>query len=195
MQEESFEIQFKARIHNSAKILEALNKPEIEIIRKRHYREYDTYFFFDDADKNRLRYREDHFIEGDQITNVRYRLTLIGPVKENKYANQVLLSRSRFIAPATHGLRFYREYFNPVKDMEIQKDRLRYLVKFKDTEFFVNIDHVTLPFEGDFLEIKSTTWSQKDANHKSKLVSELLKLLGAANQEKINLVYADLALK
>jgi 5-methylthioadenosine/S-adenosylhomocysteine deaminase len=195
MQEESFEIQFKARIHDSTKILEALNKPEIEIIRKRHYREYDTYFFFDDADKNRLRYREDHFIEGDQITNVRYRLTLIGPVKENKYANQVLLSRSRFIAPATHGLRFYREYFNPVKDMEIQKDRLRYLVKFKDTEFFVNIDHVTLPFEGDFLEIKSTTWSQKDANHKSKLVSELLKLLGAANQEKINLDYADLALK
>jgi len=195
MQEESFEIQFKARIHDSAKILEALNKPEIEIIRKRHYREYDTYFFFDDPDKNRLRYREDHFIEDDQITNVRYRLTLIGPVKENKYANQVLLSRSRFIAPATHGLRFYREYFNPVKDMEIQKDRLRYLVKFKDTEFFVNIDHVTLPFEGDFLEIKSTTWSQKDANHKSKLVSELLKILGATNQEKINLDYADLALK
>ena len=91
------------------------NDPEIEILRKRHYREYDTYFSFEDPDQGYLRYREDHFIdEKNEVYNVRSRLTLIGAPEFN-YPHSVLLSRSRYYAPAVHSLRFYREYFKPIE--------------------------------------------------------------------------------
>ncbi|MEN4099682.1 MAG: amidohydrolase, partial [Anaerolineaceae bacterium] len=62
MQEESFEVQVKVSIDDTQKYIEALQKPAIHIIRKRHYREYDTYFLFDDAQQGRLRFREDQFV-------------------------------------------------------------------------------------------------------------------------------------
>ena len=84
MEQESFEIQAKVRIRDPQPILEALQRPEIEILRKRHYREYDTYFSFEDPDQGYLRYREDHFIDDkDEIINVRSRLTLIGAPEFN----------------------------------------------------------------------------------------------------------------
>ena len=46
-------------------------------------------------------------------SNVRSRLTLIGA--HEHHLPQVLLSRSRYFAPATHSLRFYREYFKPLR--------------------------------------------------------------------------------
>ena len=80
--------------------------------------------------------------------------------------SNVLLSRSRYIANATQSLRFYREYFKPKFEHEIEKDRLRYLIKYQGTEFFINIDTIVKPGLGKFLEIKSRTWSRKDAEQK-----------------------------
>jgi 5-methylthioadenosine/S-adenosylhomocysteine deaminase len=192
MEEESFEVQTKIRIADPQIIMEALDSPEIEILRRRHYREYDTYFSFTDPEQGYLRYREDHFIdENSEISNVRSRLTLIGEPEFN-YPQQVLLSRSRYFAPAVHSLRFYREYFKPDGEIEVEKDRLRFLVRYKNTEFFINIDEIQKPGLGRFLEIKSRTWSRKDANLKAALATELMRLLGASPAETTSNDYIEM---
>jgi 5-methylthioadenosine/S-adenosylhomocysteine deaminase len=178
MQEESFEVQVKVRLDTIDLVLEALNNPALEIIRKRHYKEYDAYFSFEDPDQGFLRFREDQFIdEKGQITNTRSRLTHIGAAEKEEFTSKVLLSRSRYLAPATHSLRFYREYFKPFKEHEIEKDRLRFLVNFNNTEFFINLDTMKIPPAGTFLEIKSRTWSRKDAIKKAAMLHDLLNLL------------------
>jgi 5-methylthioadenosine/S-adenosylhomocysteine deaminase len=163
-----------------APVLAALKSPQIQILRKRHYREYDTYYHFDDPGQGRLRYREDEFIdEAGRIENVRSRLTLIGERHEEiPGESESLLSRSRFLAPATHSLRFYAEYFKPSGLLEIQKDRLRYLVRFEDEEFFINLDTLIKPALGKFVEVKSRTWSRQDAVNKTELLHRLLEALG-----------------
>jgi 5-methylthioadenosine/S-adenosylhomocysteine deaminase len=126
------------------------------------------------------------------VTNVRARLTLIGVLREGEFAHDVLLSRSRFLAPAANSLRFYREYFKPASEVNIEKDRLRWLIKYKDTEFYVNLDNVTTPPLGYFLEIKSRTWSRKDAQNKAHLTGELLALLGVADAEVVTRDYIEI---
>ena len=194
MEEESFEVQSKVKITGADPIIQALSEPEIDVLRKRHYREHDVYFFFDDPSQGRLRYREDDFIDDVKniVTNVRARLTLIGQKREGKFEDQVLLSRSRYIAPAAQSLRFYREYFKPKSEITIEKDRQRWLITYKDTEFFVNLDQMKEPQLGYYLEIKSRTWSRKDAEHKAQLASELLSVLGASSGEKVTEDYIDL---
>ena len=92
LEQESFEVQAKVKVEETATILESLNNPMIEIVRKRHYHEYDTYFQFDDEENNRLRYREDDFINAnDEVDSVRYRLTLIGPSRERQNVSNILL--------------------------------------------------------------------------------------------------------
>ncbi len=192
MQEESFEVQAKVRVDDLEPVLKALNQPGIEIVRKRHYHEYDTYFRQADPSQGRLRYREDEFIgENGEITNVRSRLTLIGESGEKSHLNgeEIMLSRSRYLAPATQSLRFYREYFKPVAIEEIVKDRRRFLIKFEGTEFFVNLDDVTKPNLGKFVEIKSRTWSRQDAQLKVKLMQKLLETLGLASQPLVTKDY------
>ena len=192
MEEESFEVQIKVPIQDSAPVLEALKNPAFEILRTRHYHEYDTYFLFTNSNEGRLRYREDDFIdENNQVTNVRSRLTLIGADSEENLPQEVLLSRSRYLAPAAHSLRFYREYFKPAREIEIEKDRLRYLVRFEDVEFFINIDQLVKPDLGYFLEVKSRTWSRKDADLKSRLAAQLVNILGASAREALNKDYLD----
>ena len=183
-EEESFEIQTKVRVKDLDEILAKLKGPEFTIQRTRHYKEYDVYFFFTDLDQGILRYREDDFINpAGKVENVRSRLTLIGPSSEGQFGQEVLLSRSRYLAPATQSLRFYREYFKPNLEKEIEKDRQRFLVKFENTEFFINLDRVVNPEIGSFLEIKSRTWSRQDAENKAQLVTRLLTLLGADPEE------------
>jgi 5-methylthioadenosine/S-adenosylhomocysteine deaminase len=194
MEEESFEVQVKVKLVDPAKVQKGLERPEIEIVRVRHYHQHDTYFFFEDPAQGRLRYREDEFLDAEEnITTVRPRLTLVGQKSEDAFANEVLLSRSRFLAPATQTLRFYREYFKPARELELAKDRLRWLIKYKDIEFFVNLDKVMTPDLGHFLEIKSRTWSRGDAQQKAELVNELLPLLGAAGQPAVTEDYVELA--
>jgi 5-methylthioadenosine/S-adenosylhomocysteine deaminase len=192
MEQESFEIQVKIRVTDSQPVLDALQSPEIQVIRRRHYREYDTYFTFDDPQQGHLRYREDHFVgDKSEIYNVRSRLTLIG-TREYNYPHEVLLSRSRYFAPAVHSLRFYREYFKPVEEKEVEKDRLRFLVRYKGTEFFINIDDIQKPDLGKFLEIKTRTWSRKDANRKAALADELMDFLNVSDAETTSSDYIEM---
>ncbi len=194
-EEESFEVQVKVRVADREAVRQAiLNHPDLEIVYSRHYREYDTYFEFADPAEGRLRYREDEFIAPDgSVERVRYRLTLIGPAHERTFPHAVVLNRSRYLAPATHSLRFYREYFKPVREFTVEKDRLRWKVTFRGTEFFINLDHLLQPPLGDFVEIKARTWGRRDAENKAQLVAELLTSLGVDAEAALEEDYADLA--
>lgn len=193
LEQESFEVQVKVKLTEPDSVIHALSQPEIDVIRRRHYREHDVYFFFEEPSEGRLRYREDDFMDDvrNLVTNVRARLTLIGLKREGKF-EEVLLSRSRYIAPASQSLRFYREYFKPKSEIAIEKDRQRWLIQYKDTEFFVNLDQVKEPQLGYYLEIKSRTWSRKDAERKAELASELLSVLGAFSGETVTEDYIDI---
>jgi 5-methylthioadenosine/S-adenosylhomocysteine deaminase len=193
MEGESFEVQAKVRITDPTPVLEALQLPDIEILRMRHYHEFDTYFVFTDPSQGYLRYREDEFIdESGQVSNVRYRLTLIGPRRERQFPSDVLLSRSRFLAPAIHSLRFYREYFKPTSERAIEKDRQRWRVLYEGTEFFINLDRVDNPYLGYFLEIKSRTWSRSDAEHKAQIATRLMQFLSAPPESTVAKDYLEL---
>jgi 5-methylthioadenosine/S-adenosylhomocysteine deaminase len=193
-EEESFEVQVKVRISDPNPVLESIQQSDIEILYKRHYHEYDTYFKFSDLKQGTLRYREDEFVEeGLENRKVRYRLTLIGPAREYQFPSDVLLSRSRYLAEATHSLRFYREYFTPVSEVFIEKDRRRWRVLFRGTEFYINLDRIDQPDLGYFLEVKSRTWSRRDAEHKAHMATKLIEFMGAQAVEKVTQDYLELA--
>ncbi len=193
VEEESFEVQVKARVPTAEQVVGVINSKAVTVIRSRHYHEFDSYFFFADPAQGRLRYREDEFLDDKgKVTNVRARLTLTGEAREGEFGH-VLLSRSRYFAPATYSLRFYREYFNPAQEREVEKDRRRWLVVYKGVEFFVNLDQVIKPaLEGFFVEIKSRTWSRRDAQDKAAIIRELLTLFGASAEQVVTEDYADL---
>jgi 5-methylthioadenosine/S-adenosylhomocysteine deaminase len=195
-QEESYEVQLKIHLDDPLKPIQALSGGTIPVLRKAHYHEYDTYFLFGDASADRLRHREDEFIdEAGKVFNVRYRLTLTGPAAEREFPNSVVLSRSRFIAPANHSLRFYREYFKPTGESEVDKDRQRWMIDFRGEEFFVNIDRLLKPaMPGYYLELKSRTWSRRDAEDKAALISQLVKALGVEAAPTVAQDYADLGI-
>ena len=191
---ESFEVQLKVKIDDPDAVVRAIEATDdLEVIYRRHYREYDVYFIFDDPQQEALRYREDEFVAADgTVSRVRYRLTLIGPAHEHAFPGAVLLSRSRYLASATHSLRFYREYFQPARERVLEKDRLRWKVRFQGTTFFINIDRVLQPRLGAFAEVKSRTWSRKDAERKARLASDLLRALGLADAEPVTQDYLTL---
>lgn len=193
-QEESYEVQIKLRLSEPQPILDRLTDGSFEILRNAHYREYDTYFSFLPPELSRLRYREDEFVnEQDEVFNVRGRLTLTGPAAEREFDNSVLLSRSRFIAPANYSVRFYREYFKPSDELVINKDRLRWLVRFNQVEFFINLDQIQVPtLEGYFLELKSRTWSRKDAELKAQMIEDILAHLHVKNAEPVLEEYPEI---
>jgi len=193
VEQESFEVQAKVRLADDAKVLEVIAGDAVSVLRAVHYHEFDTYFVFDDPAQGRLRFREDEFINAQgEVTNTRTRLTLTGAQREQK-AGSVLLSRSRYLAPATHTLRFYREYFKPTTEREIEKDRRRWLVVFQGEELFVNLDRVSKPaLPGVYVEIKARTWSRRDADHKAVLITELLARLGATAKDTVQEEYVDL---
>lgn len=192
LEEESFEVQVKVKVEQPSLVIQNMKREEIEVTAHKHYRQFDQYFLFDDVNQGRLRYREDSLINPKgEIASVRSRLTLIG-VKREDEMGEVLLSRSRFLAPATQSLRFYREYFKPKTEIEVEKNRLRWHIKYKNTEFFINLDEVQQPAMGTFLEIKSRTWSRKDADLKAELVRELLDLLGVGQAETVTQDYIEI---
>ena len=63
VEEESFEVQVKAHVDGDAEVLAALRREELTIIRTRAFHQYDTYFLFDDAPEEIIRYREDEFLD------------------------------------------------------------------------------------------------------------------------------------
>jgi 5-methylthioadenosine/S-adenosylhomocysteine deaminase len=194
VEQESFEVQVKARIASAEQVLRVLNSDVLTVIRGSHYRQHDTYWSFDDPDQGRLRYREDEFLdEGGAVTGARGRLTLTGRTREERFG-AVLLFRSRYLAPATHSARFYREYFRPVAEQVVEKDRKRWLVAYRGVEFYVHLDQLRQPpAEGWFVEVKSRTWSRRDARDKAAVIADLLALFGARPDDALADGYVDLA--
>jgi 5-methylthioadenosine/S-adenosylhomocysteine deaminase len=196
--QESFEVQVKVPLESDEAVLAVLSDGKLEISKQSHYKQYDHYFLFagDDPDASRLRYREDEFVdENDKVYQARSRLTLLGEVHEQEYPNAVMLSRSRYLAPAEQSLRFYREYFAPSQDIEVHKDRHRWRILYKETDFAINLDKVVKPaLPGYFLEIKSRTWSRSDAERKAGLITELLKLFGVEPAAAVPKEYIQLAM-
>lgn len=196
IEEESFEVQMKIKVADQVDVQAALAAAGsgVKIIQKRHYREYDVYFSFDDPKQGRLRYREDEIIDAHgNVEKVRARLTLIGQASKEEFKNDVLLSRSRYLAPANNSLRFYREYFKPKDEKNLQKERLRWLVKFQGTDFYINFDQFDKPDLGNFVEIKTRTWSRSDAKRKAEMASELLAALQLDAAKNITNDYIEIA--
>jgi 5-methylthioadenosine/S-adenosylhomocysteine deaminase len=191
-EEESFEIQVKAPLATDEGVLKYLASGDLTVIKSVHYHQYDTYFSFADPSQGRLRYREDEFLdEKGGVTRVRARLTLLGKAREAELGS-VMLFRSRYLAPATHSRRFYREYFRPASERDVEKQRRRWLVAYKGVEFYVHLDKLTQPsLPGFFLEIKSRTWSRRDAMDKAVVITELMQKLGAAPAEAFGDGYVD----
>ncbi|HOU39824.1 MAG TPA: amidohydrolase family protein [Promineifilum sp.] len=195
---ESFEVQVKAPVDDDAAVHAALSGGPITVTRAAHYRQYDHYFIFasGDPDAARLRYREDEFIdESGEVTQVRARLTLIGEGEREELPNAVMLSRSRFLATADRSLRFYQEYFAPARELRVHKDRYRWHILYKATDFAINLDRVLEPeLPGYFLEIKARTWSRSDAERKAALITELLGQFGLELDQAERREYTEIAL-
>ncbi|WP_374688749.1 amidohydrolase family protein [Promineifilum sp.] len=196
--QESFEVQVKAPLADEAIVHKVLASGDLHVTRAAHYRQYDHYFLFDsgDPDAARLRYREDEFInDAGEVMQVRARLTLIGEGEREEFPNAVMLSRSRFLAQADRSLRFYQEYFAPARELQVNKDRRRWHVLYKATDFAINLDRVLEPdVPGHFLEIKSRTWSRSDAERKATLITELLALFGLDLNQAERREYTEIAL-
>jgi 5-methylthioadenosine/S-adenosylhomocysteine deaminase len=194
VEQESFEVQVKARVASEARVLETIAGPELTVIRSSRYRQHDIYWSFDDPDQGRLRHRDDEFLNEDgTVTGERSRLTLTGRTGEDRFG-AVLLFRSRYLAPAAHSARFYREYFRPAAEHVVTKERRRWLVAYRGVEFYVHLDRLIAPaVDGYFLEIKSRTWSQRDARDKAAVITELLALFDATPDETLGDGYVELA--
>ncbi len=200
--DETFEIQVKALITSPRQVERVLvSDPDIEITKHTIRQQYDTYFLFNGRSQGMIRYREDNVVRQAEdegrpaLLNVEpiYTLTLLGPSHEREYGNSVILSRSRFTAPAVYSLRFYREYFQPREIREVVKWRNRYRIRFKGVDFAINIDKLSKPAQEEyFLEIKSRTWSQEDALHKATLAAELLERFGVRKDEVVRGEYVEL---
>jgi 5-methylthioadenosine/S-adenosylhomocysteine deaminase len=195
-QQKMFEVQVKV-LMSEPPAEDFLDRPEFVVLKPSTRLQYDTYFLFDDQYRNRLRHREDEVLEEHgAVRDVVYRLTLTTETKEREFENSVLLSRSRFDAPATRSVRFYREYFKPADEVMVHKERRRCHLRYGGTDFAVNLDRLLQPeLPGVFLEIKSRTWSRQDAERKADLITELLDLFGVQAQELVKQEYLDLALE
>ena len=193
VEQESFEVQVKARVPFAERVLAVIEGDELTVIRSSHYHQYDTYWSFEDPDQGWLRYREDEFLdEAGAVTGARTRLTYTGRTREESFG-AVLLSRSRYYAPATHSARFYREYFRPSAEHVIEKDRRRWLLVYRGVEFYVHLDRLLNPGgDGYFVEVKSRTWSRRDAEDKAGVIDDLFALFGTSPDDTISDGYVDL---
>jgi len=194
--EETFEIQIKARVPQDARIEAWLEHPDITAVRHSERNQYDTYFFFQDADAGRIRYREDNVLGPEGQVEPIYNLVYTGPIVEQEYENSIVLTRSRYASRADRSLRFYREYFQPAAVREVIKHRHRYHIRYKGTLFAINVDEIIQPpHEGLFVEVKSRTWSARDAVRKAELIGEILGLFGLADEHIVRRDYADFGAK
>ncbi len=194
--QETFEIQVKIRLPESVDLEANLAGAGIETFRQSIRAQYDTYFMFEDEEAGRLRFREDEIKDAyGRLKETYYTMTLMGPTNEKEYENSILLTRARYTASASHSLRFYREYFTPTAEREVVKQRRRYHLLYKETDFAINQDQLVSPeTTGVYLEIKSRTWSAKDALHKADLIGELLEQLQVKTENQLKIEYVDMDL-
>ena len=194
VEQESFEVQVKARISSAEQALTVLESDALTIIRSSRYHQFDTYWSFSDPEQGRLRYREDEFLDNDgKVAGARARLTLTGRTRKESFGH-VLLFHSRYLAPATHSARFYREYFKPAAEHVVEKERRRWLIAYRGAEFHVHLDRLSDPArDGWFLEVKSRTWSRRDALDKAAIITELLGLFGTRPDDTLPDGYVEFA--
>jgi 5-methylthioadenosine/S-adenosylhomocysteine deaminase len=193
-QAEIFEVQVKARLNDDHQILQALASPDITITKTSERTQYDTYFLFDDPALGRVRYREDHRHDTGARLDPKSTLTLTVPVAErDDYPSAFVLSRARYTARADRSLRFYREYFGADHVVETEKHRRRWRILYQGEDFSINVDRlVNHPEPGPYLEIKSRTWSERDAAEKVRLIGELLDLFGVESDQLVRLEYVEM---
>lgn len=191
---ESFEVQVKASIDDPSVVEALLSLDHVDVISTAHYRQYDTYFLFADPSQGRVRYREDDKLDMQgNVTNVRMRLTYTTDKKERVYNDTVVLSHSRFIAPASHPLRFYQEYFQASTLRTLHKERRRWRLLYKGVLYFVNIDKLIDPaLPGFYIEIKSRTWSAKDAEQKAQTIHEMMDAMGIGPEAVVRQDYLEM---
>jgi 5-methylthioadenosine/S-adenosylhomocysteine deaminase len=185
-QRESFELQAKARLTDPLGVRAALQalsqgnniyKP-LKLINYSLRHEYDLYFFFDQPEENRLRLRKTHFNkEQDDTSTTVSELVLLGPAQEFSLGKATLLTRLRFAMPCLHPTNFYREYFNPAQEQEVEKERSSWRVIFDGVELGINLDRLIKPELGYFIEVKRTTWNRQVAEEAAPLIEKLLHLL------------------
>lgn len=191
--QETYEIQVKIRLAELLKLEAILAAAALQPSRHSIRDQYDTYFAFGDDEAGRLRFREDEIKDAyGRLKETYYTMTLMGPSREKEYENSILLTRARYTASASHSLRFYREYFKPVAEREVVKHRRRCHLLYKETDFAINQDQLVSEPRGVFLEIKSRTWSAKDALHKAELIGELLEQLGVESTGQLKVEYVDM---
>ena len=64
---------------------------------------------------------------------------------------------------------------------------------YRGVEFYVHLDRLMNPAsDGYFLEVKSRTWSRRDARDKAAVITELLALFGASPDDTISDGYVEL---
>lgn len=191
---ESFEVQAKARISDPDVVDALIHHPDVEVLREVKYRQYDTYFLFDDPGMGRVRYREDDKIDAaGEVNEVRARLTYTMPTKEREFNSAVLLSHSRFIAPADRPLRFYHEYFQASRIEALQKERQRWRIHYQDVLYYVNVDRVLEPnLPGYYVELKARTWSIVDAQHKADGIIRMMEIIGVTSDDYVRQDYLEM---
>lgn len=178
-QDEIFEVQVKAQVSPEQVdlVLQALQSPQVTITKASERTQYDTYLLWNDQSRGRIRLREDHRRDPGARSEAKYNLTLTTPAERSDYPFAMQIGRARYTAAADRTLRFYREYFQPDRIIEIEKRRRRWRILYGDADFAINLDTlVDHPKPGPYLEIKSRTWSERDAEHKATLIGELLQL-------------------
>ncbi|MBK8026278.1 MAG: amidohydrolase [Chloroflexi bacterium] len=197
-QSESFEVQLKVRLNedSDAQIERLLRHPDVDVLKQNHYMQYDTWFLFDEPSEGSVRYRED--VRADAVGQPgtsRARLTLIEFETERVFHDATLLSHSRFMADATNTLRFYREYFRPTEERDLQKERRRWHILYQGVLFYINLDRLVKPQRAErYVEIKSRTWSARDAELKAERIQQMLAIMGLAEDAVVREAYLDMTL-
>jgi 5-methylthioadenosine/S-adenosylhomocysteine deaminase len=191
--QERYEIQVKIQLPESIDLESRLVEAGLETFRHSIRDQYDTYFFFEDDEASRLRFREDEIKDAyGRLQETYYTMALVGPTGENEYENSILLTRARYTASASHSLRFYREYFKPSSEREVIKHRRRCHILYHETDFAINQDELKSDPTSVYLEIKSRTWSAKDARHKAELIGELLEILQVSAADQLKIEYVNM---
>ena len=170
-----------------------MSEQPIQITKTSERVQHDTYFLWNDPEKGRIRLREDNRTDPGAREVPKYTITLTPVPVRDEYPSAILLGRARYTAMADRTLRFYREYFQPDRVVEIEKQRRRWRIIFENEDFAVNIDWlVGHKRPGPYLEIKSRTWSRKDAQHKAALIGRLLEHFGVREDALVKQEYVEL---
>ncbi|HEU4328590.1 MAG TPA: amidohydrolase [Roseiflexaceae bacterium] len=195
-QSEIFEVQAKAYIspERVGEVEQALANPALRVDKISERNQYDTYFLWDDEAKGRVRLREDNRTDPYSLRQApKYNVTLTAPPTQGDFPHAVVLGRARYTAPADRTLRFYREYFQPDRVVEIEKRRRRWRIVYEGVDFAVNLDTLVGHDQpGPYLEIKSRTWSRKDAERKAELIGALLALFNVPESALVKQEYVEL---